>query len=123
MADEIKDDLFTMEDTLPEEDWVKWDVIGKTEQGILVDEPQYNVVGKFGLQNIYTIETAEGKIKMIGLNPKTHVRAVRQLKQAEVGDVIAIRYESDYDSGKGNPGKNIVVRIKHLPKTGGETNG
>ena len=68
------------------------------------------------MQNVYTLETAEGDIVMVGLNPKSHVRATRQMKQADVGAIVAFKFESEYDSGKGNPGKNISVRIKHMPK-------
>jgi hypothetical protein len=107
-------DLFQDETTIPESDWFKFEKIGDTAQGTLLEEPQYGVPGKFGPQNIYTLETADGRVIMVGLNPASHVRAVRQLKQADVGDMVAMRYTGDYDSGKGNPGKSIDVRIKHV---------
>lgn len=110
------EDIFLDPSTEPKSDWMKFTTIGDSVQGVLVEEPQYNVPGKFGVQNVYTLETAEGDIVMVGLNPKSHVRATRQLKQADVGDTIALRFESEYDSGKGNPGKNIAVRIKHASK-------
>lgn len=108
------EDLFTNDEFVPESDWFKFKAIGDTAQGTLLEEPQYNVPGKFGPQNVYTLETADGRVIMVGLNPVSHVRAVRQLKQAEVSDVVAIRYTGDYDSGAGkNPGKSLEVRIKH----------
>lgn len=107
------EDLFQDDSTIPESDWVKFEDIGDMVQGVLLEEPEYDKPGKFGTQNIYTLETAEG-VKMVGLNPKSHIRAVRQLKQAEIGDVVAIKYTGQYDSGKGNPGKQLEVRIKHM---------
>lgn len=107
-------DLFNDPNTEPKSDWFKFTTPGDQIQGRLVEEPQYNVPSKFGPQNVYTLETAEGDIVMVGLNPKSHVRATRQLKQADVGDIIALKFESEYDSGKGNPGKNVSVRIKHM---------
>lgn len=111
-----KDDLFNDPDTVPVSDWVKFENPGDMVQGRLFEEPQYNVEGKFGSQNVYTLETADGAIRMVGLNPASHVRAVRQLKQASVGDIVAIKFTEWYDSGKGNPGKSYDVRIRAVNK-------
>lgn len=113
-------DIFNDESTVPASDWFKFENPGDAVSGVLLEEPQYNVPGKFGPQNIYTLETAEGRVVMIGLNPKSHVRAVRQLKQAEVGDTVGIKFVDTYDSGKGNPGKNLDVRIRHANQVGAQ---
>jgi len=106
-------DLFTDATTKPESNWAKFEKVGDGYQGTLIEEPQYNVQGKFGLQNIYVIETADGNVINIGLKP-TSKRAVMQLKQAEVGDVIAIRFVAEIDTGKVNPAKSLEVRIRHV---------
>lgn len=111
-------DIFSDDTTVPASDWFKFENPGDAITGVLLEEPQYDVPGKFGPQNVYTLENTEGHVFLIGLNPRSHVRAVRQLKQAEVGDTVGIKFISFYDSGKGNPGKNLEVRIRHANITG-----
>ncbi len=113
-AENKPDDLFADDTTVPKSDWYKFTEPGQMVQGTLLEDPQYNVVNKLGVQNIYTLELEDGSVTMVALNPKSHVRACRQLKQAEVGDKVAIKFTEWYDSGKGNPGKSFDVRIRHM---------
>ncbi|MCK9369495.1 hypothetical protein M0R04_06145 [Candidatus Dojkabacteria bacterium] len=111
-----EEDLFLDPSTEPKSNWFKFTTVGDQVQGILVEEPQYNIPSKFGPQNIYTFQVGED-IVMVGLNPKTNVKAVRELKQADVGDSVAIKLTAFVDTGKLNPAKQLEVRIKHSTST------
>lgn len=109
-------DIFQDESAIPESNWMKFEKVGDSIQGILVEEPQYNQPSRFGIQNVYTLETPDGRIVMVGLKPDSHKRAVKQLKLAEVGNEVGFKFTGFYDTEKGNPGKNIDVRIRDLSK-------
>ena len=118
VSNEELNDLFNDPEAIPQTEWAKFTQIGDSLQGILVEQPNSGVSAKFGTPQItYTLQTKEGDIVMFGLNPATNVRAVRQLKQAEVGDEVGIKLASFYESGKGNPGKNFDIRVRHANPT------
>jgi hypothetical protein len=114
------DDIFLDESTIPQSNFMKFTKIGDSIQGVLV-EVQENVESKFGAQTLYTLETDKNEIVIVGLKPSSHVRTVRQMKSASIGDIVAFKYTADYDSGKGNPGKSIECRIKHMGGANGTT--
>lgn len=112
-VDSANDDLFLDESTKPESAWFKFDKVGDSIQGILVQEP-YVKEGDFGAQTIYVIQKADGSEFNVPLKNTTHAVQVRQLKTARVGDLIAFKLSQLVDTGKINPAKSIEVRIRHL---------
>ena len=111
----LLDDMFNDETTKPESTWFTFEKVGDGIAGTLVMEP-FEKEGNFGKQMIYVLETKEGKEINVGLNCQSKQILIRQLKSADVGDIIAFRYTGDVDVKKGNMAKNIDVRVRHINK-------
>ena len=107
--------LFDDESTKPQSSWFEFEKVGDSIQGKLVMEP-YEKEGNFGTQTIYVIQTADGSEVNVALKNTTHRMNVQQLKKAEVGDLIAFRFDKEVDTGKGNPAKSIEVRHRPMGK-------
>ncbi len=108
--------LFNDDSAIPKTSWMKFVNIGDSIQGIMVEEQQYGVPSRKypdQLQTVITLKTAEDDIILVGFNQKSQVLACRLLKQAEVGDMVGIKFVSTFPTDKGNPGKNFDIRIKH----------
>lgn len=118
MSDATKDnmngigDLFLDDSTKPESNWFKFEKVGDSVQGVLAMEP-FETEGKFGKQMVYNLQRPDGEEVNVSLK-ETQKVLIRQLKSAEVGDIIAFRYVGNIDTGKINPAKKIEVRIKHM---------
>lgn len=121
-----EEDLFNDPTTEPKSDWMKFVNVGDSVQGVLLEKPQ-EMQSKLGPQVVYTLETTDRGVVMVGLKQTSHVRAIRQLKQAEIGDIIAFKFAGTYKTDKGNDGKSIAVRIKSrnlgLSPAGADDNG
>lgn len=119
MQQAFGDDLFTDDSTKPASNWFKFEKVGDAVQGVLTMEP-YDQEGDYGTQVVYPIQTAAGEEVNVGLKKldmKGNLRLnVKQLQAAEIGDVIAFRFEKEVDTGKGHPAKSIEVRIRHMMK-------
>jgi hypothetical protein len=109
------DDIFTDDSTLPESNWFTFKEVGDNIIGKLVMEP-FDKEGNFGKQRVYVLQTKDGKEFNIGLKYGSNEMNIRQLKSAEIGDIIAIKFKGEVDTGKGNPAKSLEVRIRHIKK-------
>jgi len=109
------DDLFDDPSTKPESNWFQFEKVGDQIQGVLSMEP-YQTDTKFGPQMVYVIQKPDGQEFNVGLKMSTHKLNIQQLKSAEVGDIVAFRFEKEVDTGKVNPAKSIAVRIRKLSK-------
>ncbi len=108
------EEMFNDPNTAPDTGWFKFEKPGDAIAGPLVMEP-YDQDGNFGMQKVYVINTKDGDVN-VSLKATSNKRQIRQLAGAEVGDVLAFRFADWYDSGKGNPGKSIEVRIRKMNK-------
>lgn len=109
------DGIWDDESAVPESSWFNFEKVGNSVVGELL-LPPFEKEGNFGVQTIYTIRTKENKEFNVALKNTTHALNIRQLKGAEVGDIIAFRYKESVDTGKGNPAKSMEVRIRPKSK-------
>lgn len=107
-------DLFLDDTTKPESAWFKFENVGDSVQGVLKD--RFEKEGNYGMQTIYVVEKADGMEVNVALKNTTHAVQIRQLKSADLGDLVAFKFAKVVDTGKGNPAKSIEVRIRHLSK-------
>lgn len=112
---EVTDDLFADESTKLKSAWFEFNEVGDNIQGVLVMEP-YEKEGKFGTQTIYVIQKPDGAEFNVALKNSTHRMNIQQLKGAEVGDIIAIKYAEDFPTDFGNPAKSMEVRLRKMSK-------
>ena len=121
MAEEKKDlveDLFADESTELKSGWAKFEKIGDSFAGILVET--YEKSSAMGDQVIYVLEQNDGTMLNVGLSATSHKRTNSQLKVANVGDQVAFRFVDEYETkfkgadGKATKGKNIVARHRKV---------
>lgn len=111
------DDWFSVEELFgdpslePKGNWFAFNNPGDSIAGELVMEP-YQAESNFGPQWVYVLKTKEGDVNVGIQITKSREQIIRTLKPAEVGDVVAFRFSNWFDSGKGNQGKNIEVRVR-----------
>jgi hypothetical protein len=105
------EDIFKDDSAIPESSWFKFNEPGDAIQGVLVSEP-YDKEGNFGKQRVYTIQTKDGKEYLVALKYSSQERLIKQLRIADIGSELGFKFTSFYETKKGNPGKNIEVRIR-----------
>lgn len=109
------DGIWGDDSTIPESNWFEFNKVGDAVAGELLQEP-FDKPGKFGLQKIYVLRDSKGKEWNVSLKAATQKLQIQQLRSADVGDIIAFRFNKEVDTGKVNPAKSIEVRIRHANK-------
>lgn len=112
--DDFGGDVFADDSTKPESSWFAFENVGDTISGELVEA--FDSEGKFGAQRVFVIRKTNGDEVNVGLKTTSHRVQIQQLKRAEPGDIIGIRFEKLVDVGKVNPAKSLAVRIRHVTK-------
>ena len=107
-------DIFSDDTTIPQSNWFKFEKVGDSVQGELVEV--FEQEGKFGGQHVYVVRLADGSEINVALKDTTHRIQIQQLKSAENGDVVGFKFREEVDTGKVNPAKSIEVRIRHIAK-------
>jgi hypothetical protein len=107
---DLLEDMFDDESTKPESAWFAFDTVGDAVAGELVET--YENEGKFGKQQVYVIKKEDGTEINVALKHTTHKMAVRQLKAAEPGDMVAFKFTKEVPTDYGNPAKSIEVRFR-----------
>src|SRR3990167_2969629 len=107
-------DIFSDDTTIPQSNWFKFEKVGDSVQGELVEV--FEQEGKFGGQHVYVVRLADGSEINVALKDTTHRIQIQQLKSAENGDVVGFKFREEVDTGKVNPAKSIEVRIRHIEK-------
>ena len=113
-SNEVTYNVFEDESTVPQSNWFKFEEVGDSIQGELVEV--FAQEGKFGAQHVYIVKKADGEEVNVALKDTTHKIAIQQLKSAEPGDVVGFKLKELVDTGKVNPAKSIEVRVRHTPK-------
>lgn len=106
--------IFDDDTTIPESAWFNFEKVGDTIAGELIET--FENEGKYGMQQVYVVKTAEGKEFNVALKHTTHKVAVQQLKSAEPGDIIGFKFEKEIPTDYGNAAKAITVRIRRVNK-------
>lgn len=109
-------DIFEDDNAIPESNWFKFEKAGDSVSGELLEF--FDKESNFGPQRIYVIKTKDGEEINVGLKHSSHKFNIAQLKKAEIGDTIGIKFREFIDTGKGNPAKAMDVRVR--PRQHGE---
>lgn len=110
----VDNDLFNDDSTKPESNWFSFEKVGDTISGELIEV--YDHKGKFGDQKIYVIRKDDGDEVNVGLKVTSNKLQIQQLKRADIGDKVGIRFVALVDTGKSNPAKSLEVRVRNVSK-------
>lgn len=106
-------DLFD-EKNIPESNWAKFDEVGKTYSGKLVEVKDKEGEGDFPDQRVYVLEQEDGSFINVGISVNRRY-VIDRANTAKMGDMLGFKYEKDIEpKTKGyNPAKSIQVYVKH----------
>ena len=115
-------DIFQDDSAIPTSNWFKFTAVGDYISGTFVES--FEKKSDLGTQIVYALKVIstsnpdfkEGDEVNVPLKVTTHKYNIQQLKSAEVGDVIGIKFSQELDTGKMNKAKVLDVRLRHVPK-------
>ena len=113
MTNKTNDDFFT-EENKTKAGWFKFEKIGDTIKGVLIDISDKPEHGNFPAQKIYTLKT-DKEVVNVGFSVNK-VFVLNAMKNASVGQIVGFKYESDYQTDENkkkgmNPAKTIGVYL------------
>lgn len=116
--EDIFDGLIS-EENVPESNWFKFEKVGDTVMGILVEVKDKPAVDVFPAQRVFTLKQKNGELMNVGIpnndSPKSQYLLGRT-RTAKLGDALGFSFVKEVPSAtKGfAPAKSIEVYVKHL---------
>lgn len=118
MSDNVFDDLIS-EDNKPKSNWFKFEKVGDTAMGILVELKDKPAQDDFKAQRVFVLKQKDGTLLNVGISiDKDYV--LGRANTAKLGDAIAFKFEKEIPASKKGfkPAKSIEVYVKHLSQEG-----
>lgn len=103
------------EENKPESNWFKFEKVGDTIMGYLVEVKDKEGDGDFPPQRVFTLKTKEGDLINVGISLKKDY-IIGRANSAKLGDILGFKFEKEIPpSKKGfNAAKSIEVYVKHV---------
>jgi len=108
-----KNDLFD-EENRAESNWFKFEKVGDTVSGIVVELGDKEASGNFPAQKVWTLKQEDGELINVGVAVhKTYV--VSRANTAAMGDELGFKFVKEVPSAKNGhaPAKSIEVFVRH----------
>jgi hypothetical protein len=115
MTDTIIQDDFFSEKYVPKSNWFKFEKVGDTIAGVVVDIFEKQGQGDFPDQKVFAIKTGAGADETLVPIKKTNDYHMTRTKNVKIGDKLGFKYEKDIpptQKGK-QAAKSIAVFVEH----------
>lgn len=112
--DKVFDDLCS-EENIPESNWFKFEKVGDSVMGLLVEVKDKPAVDVFPPQRVFTLKQKDGELMNVGISlNKDYI--IGRANSAKLGDALGFKFVKEVPSAtKGfAAAKSIEVYVKHL---------
>ena len=116
--EDITADLFD-EKNIPESNWFKFEKVGDSVGGILVEVTDKPAKDIFPAQRVYTLKKSDGEMVNVGISMnKDYI--IGRANSAKLGDILGFKFVKEVPSAtKGfAAAKSIEVFVKHVEGSG-----
>src|ERR1035437_3051417 len=113
------EDLFN-EENIPESNWAKFEAVGDSHSGTLVEVKDKPASGIFGAQRVYVLKQEDGSLLNVGIAlNKDYI--IGRANTAKFGDLLGFKFMKEVPSTtKGfAAAKSIEIFVKHVEQPEG----